>query len=133
MKNLHNLDIPKMSVDLCVVICDGDPAAGLVLWKIQHWHALSRHIEGNRRWAKTTHAQLATKTGMSERRVKRALQKLVDTGVVERKHGVFKNGLRCSHVRVVDHILEKWLDVTEEEICTYLETGVAPVPKTGND
>ena len=118
-------DLPKMAVDLCVQICGHDPGQGLVLWKIQYWHSRTRHVEGDKRWAKTTHAQLAEATGMTERRVKRSLQNLVDAEIVERKHGVHKSGLRCTHVRMTDKLTKMWWDATDEAIILEMKTGNA--------
>ena len=83
---------------------------------------MSRAIK---RWARTTHAQLAKATGMTERLVKRSLQKLVNAEIVERKHGVHKNGLRCTHVRLSDELVKMWWDTTDEDLILEMKTGNA--------
>ena len=120
--------LPRIDVFICISACDGDAYAGAILWWLQHLHALSENIDGQKRWVRTTHAQIAEKTSIAKWRVKNSLKYLEDAGTIERKHGMGKSGLHCTHVRLTEGGQKAIWDTTDAEIIKWMKSG----PETGN-
>ncbi len=124
-------DLPKLDVYTCIDVCEGNAYAGVVLWLIQYWHGISRHVEEDKRWVRFTHDQVAKKTHISKSRVKTSLKYLVDNKIIERKHGIGSGAIHCSHVRLtVSGQKALWEGLTDKEVIEWAETGIAPVIKS---
>lgn len=64
-------DLPRIDIHRCTKACEGNAYAGQIVYLIHHWHALSRHVEGDKRWVKTTLAKMSERTGIPRWRVKK--------------------------------------------------------------